>query len=64
MNNERRKMLAGELYDPFDAELVAARTSRAREAGDGMQWWFDVRADSQRYGGGETGKHGQQHKRR
>lgn len=35
------------------AERVAARTSRAREAGEGMQWWFDVRADSQRYGGGE-----------
>src|SRR5690606_17977931 len=37
------------------AERVAARTSRAREgAGDGMQWWFDVRADSQRYGGGDV----------
>ena len=35
------------------AERVAARTSRARDAGEGMQWWFDVRADSQRYGGGE-----------
>src|SRR5690606_38255495 len=34
------------------AERVAARTSRARDAGEGMQWWFDVRADSQRYGGG------------
>jgi maltose O-acetyltransferase len=27
---ERQKMLAGELYDPFDAELVAAR-ARARD---------------------------------
>jgi maltose O-acetyltransferase len=27
---EREKMLAGELYDPFDAELVAAR-ARARD---------------------------------
>lgn len=25
MRTERQKMLAGELYDPFDAELVAAR---------------------------------------
>ena len=30
MNTERRKMLAGELYDPLDVELVAARR-RARE---------------------------------
>ena len=30
MKTERQKMLAGELYDPLDAELVAART-RARE---------------------------------
>src|SRR6266567_8632908 len=29
MRSEREKMLAGELYDPLDAELVAART-RAR----------------------------------
>jgi maltose O-acetyltransferase len=28
--NEREKMLAGELYDPFDPELVAAR-NRARD---------------------------------
>ena len=27
---EREKMLAGELYDPLDAELVAAR-ERARD---------------------------------
>ncbi len=25
MPSEKEKMLAGELYDPFDAELVAAR---------------------------------------
>lgn len=30
MPTEREKMLAGELYDPLDAELVAART-RARD---------------------------------
>jgi maltose O-acetyltransferase len=30
MATEREKMLAGEFYDPFDAELVAART-RARD---------------------------------
>jgi maltose O-acetyltransferase len=30
MSTERQKMLAGELYDPFDAELVAARV-RARD---------------------------------
>jgi len=30
MSTERQRMLAGELYDPFDAELVAARR-RARD---------------------------------
>ncbi|MCI0701957.1 MAG: sugar O-acetyltransferase, partial [Planctomycetia bacterium] len=30
MRTEREKMLAGEFYDPLDAELVAART-RARD---------------------------------
>lgn len=30
MGTEREKMLAGELYDPFDSELVAAR-ERARD---------------------------------
>jgi Maltose acetyltransferase len=30
MRSEREKMLAGELYDPLDAELVAAR-ERARD---------------------------------
>jgi maltose O-acetyltransferase len=30
MQSERKKMLAGELYDPFDADLVAAR-ERARD---------------------------------
>jgi hypothetical protein len=27
MPSERQKMLAGQLYDPFDAELVAARVA-------------------------------------
>jgi maltose O-acetyltransferase len=30
MKNERQKMLAGELYDPLDPELVGAR-ERARD---------------------------------
>jgi maltose O-acetyltransferase len=30
VSNERQKMLAGEMYDPFDPELVAAR-ARARD---------------------------------
>jgi maltose O-acetyltransferase len=30
MSTERQKMLAGEMYDPFDSELVAAR-ARARD---------------------------------
>ena len=30
MMTERQKMLAGELYDPLDAELLAAR-ERARD---------------------------------
>ena len=30
MQSEREKMLAGELYDPLDPELVAAR-NRARD---------------------------------
>ncbi|MDQ2701578.1 MAG: autotransporter domain-containing protein [Pseudomonadota bacterium] len=36
------------------AERVATRTSQPRDGAqaDGMQWWFDVRADSQRYGDG------------
>ena len=37
------------------AERVATRTSSSRSSADAgsMQWWFDVRADSQRYGGGD-----------
>lgn len=35
MTTEREKMLAGELYDPFDAELVAAR-ERARDLCQGL----------------------------
>ena len=30
MSTERQKMIAGEMYDPFDAALVAAR-ERARD---------------------------------
>jgi maltose O-acetyltransferase len=30
MSTERQKMLAGEMYDPLDPELVTART-RARD---------------------------------
>jgi len=30
MSTERHKMIAGEMYDPFDPELVAAR-ERARD---------------------------------
>ena len=36
MTSEREKMLAGELYDPFDPELVAART-RARNKARGSK---------------------------
>jgi maltose O-acetyltransferase len=32
MNSERRKMTAGEMYEPMDPELVAGR-DRARELG-------------------------------
>ena len=37
MNVERRKMLAGELYDPLDAELVRER-ARARD----LCWDFNT----------------------
>src|SRR5262245_36348694 len=42
MPTEREKMLAGELYDPLDAELVAAR-SRARD----LCWELNATRDSQ-----------------
>jgi maltose O-acetyltransferase len=35
MSTERQKMLAGEMYDPLDPELVAART-RARDLCQGL----------------------------
>ena len=41
MRTEREKMLAGELYDPLDAELVAART-RARD----LCWDLNATRDS------------------
>jgi maltose O-acetyltransferase len=43
MKTERAKMLAGELYDPLDAELVAAR-ARARK----LCWALNATADAQR----------------
>jgi maltose O-acetyltransferase len=42
MKTERQKMLAGELYDPLDAELVAARR-RARE----LCWTLNARPDGE-----------------
>ncbi len=41
MRSERQKMLAGELYDPFDPELVAAR-ERARD----LCWELNATRDS------------------
>ena len=43
MPSERQKMLAGELYDPLDAELVAAR-ERARK----LCWALNAAPDPQR----------------
>src|SRR5215470_2264031 len=42
---EREKMLAGELYDPHDAELVAART-RARD----LLWTLNATRESDAVG--------------
>src|SRR5262245_20669846 len=42
MRTEREKMLAGELYDPHDAELVAART-RARD----LLWEFNATREAE-----------------
>ncbi|MGE0801969.1 MAG: sugar O-acetyltransferase [Lautropia sp.] len=44
---EREKMLAGELYDPFDAELVAART-RARDLCQRLNMTREADADERR----------------
>ena len=42
MTTQREKMLAGELYDPFDAELVAMRT-RARD----LLWRFNATGEAE-----------------
>ena len=42
MESERRKMLAGELYDPMDAELVAGR-ERARD----LCWALNATRDAE-----------------
>jgi maltose O-acetyltransferase len=47
MKTERQKMLAGELYDPLDADLVAART-RARELCCALNARPDGEGDAQR----------------
>ena len=44
---EREKMLAGELYDPFDAELVAAR-NRARDLCQDLNATREAQADERR----------------
>src|SRR6185503_18514286 len=48
MPSEREKMLAGELYDPLDAELVAART-RARD----LLWDYNATREAE----GEKRRH-------
>jgi maltose O-acetyltransferase len=47
MRSERQKMLAGELYDPFDAELVAAR-ERARDLCQVLNTTPESEADTRR----------------
>jgi maltose O-acetyltransferase len=47
MPTEREKMLAGELYDPLDAELVAART-RARDLCQALNATREGDADERR----------------
>jgi maltose O-acetyltransferase len=47
MSSERDKMLAGELYDPFDPELVAAR-ARAREQSSALNAPREEDADARR----------------
>jgi maltose O-acetyltransferase len=60
MINERQKMLAGELYDPFDSELVAAR-EHARDLCQALNATREVQHDERRRilealfgGGGDT----------
>ena len=47
MMTEREKMLAGEMYDPLDAELVAART-RARDLCQDLNATREADADERR----------------
>ncbi len=47
MRTEREKMLAGELYDPLDSELVAAR-SRARDHCQDLNATRDSHPDTRR----------------
>src|SRR5690349_18139765 len=45
--SEREKMLAGEMYDPFDAELVAGR-ARARDLCQELNATHEAQADERR----------------
>ena len=47
MRSERDKMLAGESYDPLDAELVAART-RARDLCQALNATREAEQDERR----------------
>ena len=47
MPSEREKMLAGELYDPFDRELVAGR-ERARDLCQALNGTRESEADERR----------------
>jgi maltose O-acetyltransferase len=47
LNTEREKMLAGELYDPLDAELVAAR-DRARDLCQALNATREAERDERR----------------
>jgi maltose O-acetyltransferase len=47
MRSEREKMLAGELYDPLDRELVAAR-DRARDLCQGLNATHESERDERR----------------
>jgi maltose O-acetyltransferase len=47
MKTERQKMLAGELYDPLDAELVAAR-GRARDLCQALNATREAEKDARR----------------
>jgi maltose O-acetyltransferase len=60
VDNERQKMLAGEMYDPFDPELVTAR-ERARDLCQALNSTREGQLDERRRilrelfgGGGET----------